>query len=158
MCYFLSNIAILLSLVLILFKLNVCPLQPHTTIRKHEEEIKTWHFSIDLFLKNLRQNKESFFFFPQGKLLLDYPWHFFSKNKLSFECNRVFRFDSFVQSMHVQHFMPISKATLISLQYFGARATTGLVILRVLLLQVYQNQKVLYNYCFCLQLGFGEVL
>lgn len=65
---------------------------------------------------------------------------------------------SFVQSMHIQHFMPISKTTLVSLQYFGARATTGLLILRVLLLQVYQNQKVLYKLLYNIQLGFGEVL
>lgn len=84
MCYFLSNIAILLSLVLILFKLNVCPLQPHTTIRKHEEEIKTWHFSIDLFLKNLRQNKESFFFFSPRKATVRLSLAFFQQKQAQF--------------------------------------------------------------------------
>lgn len=57
--------------------------------------------------------------------------------------------------------MPIiSNETLFSLQYFGVRASTGLLILGLLLLQINQSQKELFciNYWFCLQLSFSEVL
>lgn len=60
----------------------------------------------------------------------------------------------------VQHFMPISNGTLFSLQDFGVRASTVLLILGLLLLQINQSQKelVYINYRFCLQWSFSEIL
>lgn len=60
----------------------------------------------------------------------------------------------------VQHFMPISNGILFSLQYFGVRASTVLLILGLLLLQINQSQKelVYINYRFCLQWSFSEIL
>lgn len=52
------------------------------------------------------------------------------------------------------YFMLISNRTLFSLQYFGVRASTGLLILELLLLQINHSQKELVsiNYWVCLQI------
>lgn len=117
---------------------------------------RTW------LLKNRRPNKKVqssvlflpfffFFFFLRGKPVLDYPVHF---QRTSSVLNLPVILLAF-QHVTIQHFMPISNETLFSLQYFGVRASTGLLIVGLLLLQINQSQKELFciNYWFCLQLS-----